>query len=194
MGLLLLIVGLVLFISGHLVTTMRERRARLIERFGQNGYLGLYSAVAAVGLALVTFGFARYRVGGWIDIWYPSEGLRQIATWLALPSIVLIVASYVRGRIYATLKHPMLIGTALWAIAHLLVNGDLGSIILFGSLLAWVIYDLMTLRVRSDAGAPPIPVGGRGNDLIAIMAGVVAYLALTLVFHPVVIGVPVFGG
>ncbi len=192
--LVVLICGLALFVGGHLVTTMRARRAALIDRFGRNLYLGLYSLAAVAGLALIAFGFSRYRVGGWIDVWYPGETARQVAIWLTLPATVLMVASYVRGRIYATLKHPMMIGVVMWAVAHLLANGDLGSIILFGGLLGWALYDLWTLRGRDDPGAPPIAVGGRANDAIAIAAGVVVYVALAMVFHPVVIGVPVFGG
>ncbi len=81
----------------------------------------------------------------------------------------------------------------LWAAAHLIANGDLGSIILFGSFLAWAVYDRISLKHRSDPGAPPIPVGGVGNDVIAVVLGIVIYLALALVFHPFVIGVPVLG-
>jgi uncharacterized membrane protein len=110
-----------------------------------------------------------------------------------LPAVILVVASYIRGRIYTTLKHPMLTGVKLWAAAHLLANGDLGSIILFGSFLAWAVLDRISLKRRPDSGAPPIPVGGPGNDLIAIAVGVVAYLALAFAFHPVVIGVAVVG-
>jgi uncharacterized membrane protein len=110
-----------------------------------------------------------------------------------LPAVILVVASYIRGRIYATVKHPMLAGVKLWAAAHLIANGDLGSIILFGSFLAWAVFDRITLKRRTDSGAPPIPVGGPVNDAIAIAVGIVAYLALGFVFHPVVIGVPVFG-
>ena len=192
--LVVLVCGLALFVGGHLATTMRARRAALIDRLGQNLYLTLYSLAAAAGLALIAYGFGRYRAGGWIDIWYPGGAARQVAIWLTLPAIVLMVASYVRGRIYTTLKHPMLIGVVVWSAAHLLANGDLGSIILFGGLLGWALYDLWTLRGRADPGAPPIPVGGRANDAIAIAAGVVVFLVLAVVFHPIVIGVPVFGG
>jgi uncharacterized membrane protein len=87
----------------------------------------------------------------------------------------------------------MLSGIKLWAAAHLLANGDLGSIILFGSFLGWAVYDRISLKHRADAGAPPIPVGGPTNDLIAVVVGIAAYLALAFAFHPVVIGVPVFG-
>jgi uncharacterized membrane protein len=85
----------------------------------------------------------------------------------------------------------MLSGVKLWAVAHLLANGDLGSIILFGSILGWAVYDRISLKARGDAGAPPIPVGGIGNDVLAVVIGVVAYVALAFAFHPVVIGVPV---
>jgi uncharacterized membrane protein len=87
----------------------------------------------------------------------------------------------------------MLAGIKLWALAHLLANGDLGSIILFGSFLAWAVYDRISLKHRSDAGAPPIPVGGVGNDVIAVVLGIVVYLGLAFAFHPFVIGVPVMG-
>jgi uncharacterized membrane protein len=87
----------------------------------------------------------------------------------------------------------MLAGVKLWAFGHLLANGDLGGIILFGSFLAWAVFDRISLKRRTDPGAPPIPVGGLTNDLIAIAVGIVAYLALAFAFHPVVIGVPVIG-
>jgi uncharacterized membrane protein len=91
------------------------------------------------------------------------------------------------------LKHPMLAGVKLWAAAHLIANGDLGSIILFGSFLGWAVFDRISLKSRADSGAPPIPVGGVSNDAIAIVMGVLAYIALGFVFHPVVIGIAVFG-
>jgi uncharacterized membrane protein len=107
--------------------------------------------------------------------------------------VILVVASYIRGRIYTAVKHPMLAGVKLWAFGHLLANGDLGGIILFGSFLAWAVFDRISLKRRADAGAPPIPVGGVTNDAIAVAVGIVAYLALAFAFHPVVIGVPVIG-
>jgi uncharacterized membrane protein len=109
------------------------------------------------------------------------------------PAIILLVAAYVPGDIKRALKHPMLVGVKLWAFAHLISNGDLGSIILFGSILAWAVFDRITLKRRSDPGAPPIPAGGRRNDIIAIVLGSVLYLALGLWFHPLVIGVFAFG-
>ena len=81
------------------------------------------------------------------------------------PAVILVTAAYIPGDIKRTLKHPMLVGVKLWAVAHLISNGDLGSIILFGSILAWAVYDRITLKRRSDPGAPPIPLGGRRNDI-----------------------------
>ena len=188
-----MIAGLLVFVGAHTLTTRRELRARVIAATGEGTYKILYSLVSAVGLALIVWGFARYRSDGMINVWYPPVAMKHITAALMLPAVILVVASYIRGRIYATLKHPMLAGVKLWAAAHLLANGDLGSIILFGSFLAWAVFDRISLKRRSDAGGPPIPVGGTTNDLIAIAVGIVAYLALAFAFHPAVIGVPVFG-
>jgi uncharacterized membrane protein len=144
-------------------------------------------------LALIVWGFAHYRAAGLWPVWTPPKAFKHIAVALMLPAVILVVASYIRGRIYTTLKHPMLAGVKLWAAAHLLANGDLGAIILFGSFLGWAVFDRISLKHRADAGAPPIAVGGPGNDLIAVAVGIVAYLALAFAFHPVVIGVPVVG-
>ena len=194
MGLLVMILGLALFFAAHIFTTKRDARAQAIGRLGEGTYKILYSVVSLAGLALIVWGFGHYRATGWIDVWYPPKAMKHITVALMLPAVILVVASYLRGRIYATLKHPMLAGVKLWAFAHLLANGDLGSIILFGSFLGWGVYDRISLKHRTDSGGPPIPVGGVTNDLIAIAVGIVAYLALAFAFHPVVIGVPVMGG
>src|ERR1700712_3579006 len=193
MGLLVMILGLILFFGVHTLTTQREMRARVIGSMGESGYKIGYALVSVAGLARVVWGFANSRATGWIDVWNPPTAFKHITVAPMLPAIILVVASYIRGRIYTTLKHPMLAGLKLWAVAHLLANGDLGSIILFGSFLGWAVFDRILLKYRSDAGAPPIPVGGPANDLIAIAVGVVAYLALAFASQPVVIVVPVGG-
>ena len=193
MGLLVLIVGLVLFLGVHTLTTQRSLRARMIASLGEGGYKIGYALASLAGLALIVWGFGHYRATGSIDVWSPPRFLKQITVALMLPAVILVVASYIRGRIYTAVKHPMLAGVKLWAAAHLLASGDLGSIILFGSFLGWAVFDRISLKQRADAGAPPIPVGGVVNDLIAVAVGLVAYLALAFAFHPVVIGVPVVG-
>ena len=193
MGLLVMILGLVLFLGIHTLPAQRDRRARMIGAMGEGGYKIGYALVSLLGLALIVWGFAHYRATGWIDVWTPPKAFKHITLALMLPAVILVVASFIRGRIYTTLKHPMLAGIKLWAVAHLLANGDLGSIILFGSFLGWAVFDRISLKHRADAGAPLIPVGGPGNDLIAVAVGLIAYLALAFAFHPVVIGVPVVG-
>ena len=193
MGLAVMIVGLVLFFGVHTLTTRRDLRKRLIASLGEGTYKIGYALVSLVGLALIVRGFADYRATGWIDIWHPPKVLKHIAVALMLPAVILVVAAYIRGRIYTATKHPMLSGVKLWAAAHLVANGDLGGIMLFGSFLGWAVFDRISLKRRVDAGAPPIPIGGPVNDLIAIAVGIVAYLALAFAFHPAVIGVPVVG-
>jgi uncharacterized membrane protein len=193
MGLLVMILGLALFLGAHTLTTQRDLRARVIASTGEGGYKIGYALVSLLGLVLIVWGFADYRAAGMWEVWTPPTWFKRVAVALMLPAVILVVAAYIRGRIYTTLKHPMLSGVKLWAAAHLLANGDLGSIILFGSFLGWAVFDRISLKRRTDAGAPPVPVGGPGNDLIAVAVGIVAYLALAFAFHPVVIGVPVFG-
>src|SRR5712672_4311626 len=193
MGLLVMILGLALFLGVHTLTTHRELRGQIIASVGEGGHKIAYALASVAGLALIAWGFAEYRATGWIDVWNPPKAFKHITVALMLPAVILVVASCLRGRIYTTLKHPMLAGVKLWAASHLLANGDLGSIILFGSFLGWAVFDRISLKHRTDGGAPPIPVGGPTNDLIAIAVGVIAYIALAFAFHPIVIGVPVVG-
>ena len=192
MGLLIMILGLAPFVGVHVLVSLREQRAKLIAGWSEGSYKIGFSVVSALGLVLIVYGFALYRRTGYVDIWYPPAWTRHIAVALMLPAVICVVAAYVPGNIKRTLKHPMLVGIKLWALAHLIANGDLGSIVLFGSFLAWAVYDRISLKGRTDPGAPPIPLGGWRNDAIAIVVGVVVYLALGFTFHPIVIGVPAF--
>lgn len=192
MGLAVEILGLVVFLGAHVFVSMRDRRAVLIGRVGEGAYKGLFSLVSAIGILLIAYGFARYRAAGQITVWNPPLWTHQIVEVLMWPASIAIVAAYIPGNIKRMLKNPMLVGTKTWAVAHLCANGDLGGIILFGAVLAWAVYDRISLKRRSDPGAPPIPIGGRRNDVIAIIVGTIVYLALGFVFHPVVIGVPAF--
>src|SRR5947199_8833489 len=101
MGLAVMILGLVLFLGVHTLTTQRELRARLIVSMGEGGYKGAYAAVSITGLALIVWGFAHYRATGWVDVWYPPKALKHLTLALMLPAVILIVAAYIRGRIYA---------------------------------------------------------------------------------------------
>lgn len=192
-GLAILVAGLVVFIGAHVFVTMRDQRAALIGRIGEGPYKGLLALASVIGLILIGYGFGEYRATDWIDVWYPPRWTFYITELLMWPASIFVVAAYIRGHIWRTLKHPMLVGVKTWAVAHLISNGDLGSILLFGSFLLWAGYDRMTLKHRADAGAPAIPAGGHRNDIIALVVGTVLYVVLGLVFHPLVVGRAVFG-
>ncbi|HEX4555682.1 MAG TPA: NnrU family protein [Xanthobacteraceae bacterium] len=193
MGLAVVVLGLAVFLGAHVFVTRREARTALIGRVGEWPYKGLFSLVSLAGLVLIVWGYAQYRATGYVQVWTPPTWMRHVTVALVWPAIILVTAAYIPGNIKRTLKHPMLAGIKLWAFAHLLSNGDIGSIILFGAILGWAVYDRISLKRRSDAGAPPIPIGGWSNDVIAVVVGTILYLALGFVFHPLVIGVPVFG-
>jgi uncharacterized membrane protein len=192
MGLAIEILGLVIFLGAHVFVTMRPRRAALIARVGEWPYRGLFALVSTIGIVLIAYGFARYRAAGLIMVWDPPAWTHHIVVALMWPASIMLAAAYLRGNIQRVLKHPLLVAVKTWAFAHLCANGDLGGIILFGSVLAWAVYDRITLKRRADPGAPPIPSGGAKYDMIAVVVGTIIYLALGFVFHPVVIGVPAF--
>ena len=191
MGLITLVLGLVVFLAPHVFVTRRAARADAIARMGEGPYKIVFSALSFIGIALIVYGFAQYRANEWVNIWSPPVWTRHLALLLLWPANVFVVAAYIPGHIKRVLKHPMLVGVKLWAVAHLLANGDLGSIILFGSILAWAVFDRISLKRRTDPGAPPIATGGWTRDIAAIVVGTILYLALVFWFHPAVIGVPV---
>jgi uncharacterized membrane protein len=188
-----LVLGLVLFIGTHVFVTLRGARAAVINTIGEWPYKALVAILSVVGILLIGFGFGKYRARGWIDVWYPPHWTYYVTQLLMWPASIFVVAAYIRGNIWRQLRHPMLVGIKIWAVAHLISNGDLGSIILFGSFLLWAGYDRVSLKYRTDPGSPALPVNGRRNDVIAIVVGTVLYLLLGLVFHPLVVGRAVFG-
>jgi len=186
----LLIAGLAIFLGVHTLTTLRPTRAVLIGRLGEGGYKGLYSLLAAVGLGLIIWGFGHYRATDDVQLWSPPLALKHAARLLMWLAFVALAATYAPpGRIKAILRHPMLVAVKTWALAHLLANGDLGALILFGAFLAWAVYDRIAVKRRGDRGAPPV-TGFTSGDAIAIIVGSVAYVAMYWV-HPWLIGVPI---
>jgi uncharacterized membrane protein len=185
----ILILGLVLFLGIHTLTTMRTTRMAVIGRVGEGPYKGLYSLISAIGLVLIVWGFSRYRSAGYIQVWDPPFAFfHPIALVLLWFAFVALVSAYAPpSKIKAALRHPMLVAVKAWALSHLLVNGDLGSMLLFGALLAWAVYDRIAVKRRGDAGALPVERFGR-NDAIVIAIGTVAYFAV-LWLHESLIGV-----
>jgi uncharacterized membrane protein len=191
MGLGTLILGLIVFFVPHVFVTRREARARLIARIGEGPYKIAFSVVSVIGIVLIVYGFARYRATEWVNLWYPPVWTRHLALQLNWLAMVCIAAAYIPENIKRALKHPMLVGVKIWAFAHLIANGDLGSVILFGSILAWAVFDRITLKRRSDAAATDTRNGGWPADIVALIVGTVAYIAIVFLVHPILIGVPV---
>jgi uncharacterized membrane protein len=183
-----LILGLVIFVGIHLVPTATGTRGNLTARLGENAYKGLFSLVAFVGLILIVYGFgqARYAASGNPMLWDPPRWTRHVTMTLMLPVFILLAAAYLPGRISAAVKHPMLLSVKLWAFAHLLVSARLANLILFGGLLAWAVYDRISVKRR----ALPIESGPARNDIIAIAIGLLAYAFMLLYGHTLLIGVP----
>jgi uncharacterized membrane protein len=193
MGLLVLVLGLILFLGPHTFVTMRAQREVIVKRIGEWPYKGLFAVATIVGLYLIGEGFGMYETSGPIAIWTPPSWTRHVTETLMLFASIFVAAAYLRGEINRRLKHPMLVGVKTWAVAHLIANGDLGGIILFVAVLAWAVYDRITLKRRTDPGGPPIPIGGWKNDVAAVIVGLILYLALAFPFHSWVVGKPVFG-
>ena len=192
-----LILGLVVFLGAHAVTAKRDLRQQLIDRFGAGGFKGLYSLVSLAGLLLIIYGFGVYRATGWINVWMPPVWTKHLALTLMLPVFVLLATNMSTSWIAAKVKHPMLLAVKIWATAHLLANGDLGSILLFGSILAWAVMARISTKRRPEeiarlANTVAVPFGTR--DIIALAVGLTLYVATILWLHPLLIGVAVLSG
>lgn len=193
MGLTVLVIGLAIFIANHLFVTFRGARATAIRRLGKPVYHTLFGIVSLVGLALIVWGFADYRATAWTQVWTPPAFMHHITIGLMLIASILIAAYLIPSHIKARARHPLLAAVKVWAFAHLLSNGDLGSMIMFGALLAWAVYAFVTAKTRTDVTLPVAPRGWK-NDVAVLIAGIAIFLALGYWFHPHVIGVPVFTG
>lgn len=187
---LLLVIGLALFLGAHLFTRARDQRARAIGRLGEGGYKAAYSVVSLLGLVLIVIG---WRSAPYVEIWSPPVWTRHLNYLLMWPAFVLLIAAYLPGHILARAKHPMLAALKLWATAHLLANGDLASIVLFGSLLAYGVYARIALkRAERREGAPHRPASWQ-NDVVAVVVGTMLYGLFGAFLHPLIIGKPAFG-
>ncbi|GLK86446.1 NnrU family protein [Ancylobacter defluvii] len=186
---LLMLAGLVLFLAAHVFTTFREARAGMVARLGLGPYRAVYSLVSVAAVLMIAYGYGDWRASGPAQLWQPPVAMRHIALTLMLLSTIAIGGYLVPSHIRAWLKHPMLVGVKLWALAHLLANGDAATMVLAGAILAWAVYDRISVKRR---GAPlPVAPKGWGGDVVAVLVGLVLYAALAFWFHPHVVGVPV---
>ncbi len=192
-----LIIGLVLFLGVHSVSIVSPQgRDALAGRMGEGGYKGAYALVSFVGLALIVWGYGLARQAP-VLLYAPPTGLRHLALLLMLPVFVLLFAAYLPGRIQRAAKHPLLLAVKCWALAHLLANGTLADVLLFGGFLAWAVADRISVKRRAAAGllrSPPALPGSTANDAIALVGGLVVYLLLVFWAHAWLFGVRPMGG
>ncbi|MGO9593228.1 MAG: NnrU family protein [Steroidobacteraceae bacterium] len=186
---LMLIAGLILFFGPHSVAIVAPSwRDRMVMHLRALSWKGAYSLISAAGLILIVLGFAQARRSP--VVLYVSPAWLHDLTWvMMLPVFTLLFAAYLPGRIQTAAKHPMLAAIKIWATAHLLVNGTLADVLLFGSFLVWAVAVRISLKRRVPVparGAPP----SRYNDLIAVVLGVALYTLFILRLHALIIGVP----
>jgi uncharacterized membrane protein len=186
----ILILGLVVFLGAHSVRIFAEDwRGRLISRLGEGAWKGLYSAASAIGFILIIWGFAIARRSPAV-LWVSPEWLKHLAIALNLVAFILFAAYLVpAGRMKARLGHPMLLSIKVWAFAHLLANGTLPDVLLFGGFLVWAIADFAASRRRDRALGVVRVAGPARNDAIAVVLGVVIWAVILWRLHQWVIGV-----
>lgn len=186
----ILVFGLILFLGIHSVQIVSpDIRARTIAKVGSVGVWKLiYTGIAIIGLSLIIIGYGLARHSAPV-LYYPSGAFRHIAVVLMLPVFPLIFAAYIKGRIKHVLGHPMLIALILWACAHLMANGSVADLLLFGSFLVWAIFDWRSLVRRQNV--PKSGHSGRWvrNDVIAVVGGVLVYVLFIGGLHVRLFGV-----
>ncbi|WFE74003.1 NnrU family protein [Roseinatronobacter sp. S2] len=185
----ILILGLILFLGMHSVQiVMPDIRARVIARGGGRGaWMWRYTAVAGAGFVLIILGFGLARQDP-VVLYYPPHALRRMALLVMLPVFPLLLAAYIKGRIAQIVSHPMLVATMLWAVAHLMANGTLAHLLLFGSFLVWAFVDRQSLLRREGGVAVARTPWGR-NDAIAIIGGLALYMIFIGGLHAFLFGV-----
>ena len=188
----LLIGGLLLFIGAHLVPSQPALRTALIGRVGEGPYKGLFSLISAIGIVLLVVGYGQMQglARGNPQLWVPPVWTKHLVFLLMIPAMILLAATYVPSRIRSAVGHPMLTALMLWAFGHLLANGDLASVLLFGSFLAYAVYDRISVRHRPSPGPLGRAQGGNVGDAIAIGLGLILYAFMLVWGHAKLIGVP----
>jgi uncharacterized membrane protein len=190
----MLILGLVLFLGVHSTRVFADGwRGATIARVGEKPWKGIYSLVSIAGFAVLVWGYGVARQHP-VVVWTPPRGMAHVAALLTAIAFVLLAAAYVpRNQIKAKVHHPMILGVKTWAFAHLLANGTLADIVLFGSFLVWAIVDFAASRRRDRAAGTTYPPGTAARTGITVVAGLVAWAVFAFMLHGPLIGVRPLG-
>jgi uncharacterized membrane protein len=189
-----LILGLLIFLGAHSVRIVADPwRGTRIAAMGLNGWKGVISVVSLVGFVLIVWGYGVAREAP-VPLYVPPVWTRHLAALLTVPAFILLAAAYVPGtRIKRAVGHPMVAGVKTWAFAHLLANGTLADVVLFGSFLVWAIADYIASRRRDRAMGTVYVVGPASRDVTAVAIGLVAWALFAFWLHGLLIGVRPFG-
>ena len=189
-----LIIGLLLFLGAHSVRIFAEGwRARRIAAMGEKPWKGAYTVVSLVGFALIVWGYGMARQSP-VALWSPPRGMNHLAALLMVFSFVLLPAAYVpRNAIKAKLHHPMVLSVKVWALAHLLANGNLADVLLFGAFLVWAVFDFRAARRRDRAGTVQYAPGTPKGTVLTVVIGLIAYAVFVFWAHAFLLGVSPLG-
>lgn len=185
----ILIIGIILFLGTHLLRVfVPGLRAAMVERLGLGGWRGLHSALSVITLVILIYGYAVAPV---INLYFPPVWMAHLTLTLMLPAMICLVAAMLpAGHIATKTKHPMVLSVKIWALAHLLANGDLASVILFLAFLAWGVVLRISLKRRQRTGEVTLrPFVSARYDIAAVGLGVIVWLAFILKLHELLIGV-----
>ena len=190
----LLIAGLAIFLGMHFIHILApDWRAAQVKKLGENAWKGLFSVVSLIGFGLIVWGYGEARLAP-VVLWEPPRGLRHLSSVFMLPAFILLVAAYVPGnRIKAAIGHPMTASVKLWALAHLLANGNLADVLLFGTFLLWAVMSFVTSRKRDRISGKTYPVGPASRTVITVAVGTVVFALFAGYLHVKLIGVSPFG-
>ncbi len=193
----ILLAGLAIFFATHALPLFGSLRQSLIDAIGRSVYVIGFSFSSAIGLIAIAYGYGELQIDGSANpaFWTPPVWMKHIVFLLMLPSLILLTAAYIPSRIRDMVGHPMLAAIKIWAFSHLLANGDLASIILFTSFLAYAVIDRISVKKRAAAGLPTRgPVadrqGGVSGDITVIAVGLSAYAFMLFYGHGLLIGIP----
>ncbi|MFK8083184.1 MAG: NnrU family protein [Granulosicoccus sp.] len=193
---LLLIIGLVLFLGVHFARVFfPQRRESFIRDRGELAYKIFYSVLSIIGFGLLIVGYSQTRVTPQ-HIWFPPAGMAHAASLLTLVAFVLLFAAYVPGnRIKSAVGHPMVLGVKIWAFAHLIANGRLGDMVLFGAFLIWaIVLYARSRKIDRAQGVVRVSANSIARDAITVLVGIGAWLVFAMWAHVRLIGVSPFGG
>ena len=189
-----LIAGLVLFLGVHSTRVFaNDWRNQALARMGEKPFKGIYALLSLAGFVLLVWGYGQARQQGAM-LWTPPVATRHLASLLTLIAFILLAAAYVpRNQIKAKLHHPMVLGTKVWALAHLLANGSLADAVLFGSFLLWSVLLFAASRERDRREQKVYSAGTAGATAITAVAGLIAWAVFAFWLHRVLMGVSPFG-